>query len=207
MPSMQATMIPAQAVSKLKSAAEFLIWTPSGAGRRRSTRRRWRRSSRARSPPSARRRGRAERSAPARVRKISKLPAAYERISSIGEGRTEVSPRSVFTSTGKKQSTASDRHLRALLERPNHAFAIGAKAMIGIALAAIAIRHQRRRRARRQRASTSATTIPAPLPDDEAAERLLERVPAGRPERAPLVPERRRCRSAAAAGSAGCRRR
>ena len=40
-------------------------------------------------------------------RKISTSPAAYERISSIEDGRTDVSPRSVFTSTGKKQSTAA----------------------------------------------------------------------------------------------------
>ena len=48
-------------------------------------------------------------------RKISISPAAYERISSIDDGRTLVSPRSVFTITGKKHEHRRDRHLRGLL--------------------------------------------------------------------------------------------
>ena len=40
-------------------------------------------------------------------RKISNSPPAYERISSIDAGCTEVRPRSVLTITGKKQSTAA----------------------------------------------------------------------------------------------------
>src|SRR3954451_4048806 len=64
-------------------------------------------------------------------------PAAYERISSIDSGRTEVSPRSVLTSTGKKHSTAAMVIFDQGLSVPNHAFVIGAKAMIGIAFAAI----------------------------------------------------------------------
>src|SRR5918911_4260935 len=96
-------------------------------------------------------------------RKISSSPAAYERISSIDDGRTEVSPRSVFTSTGKKQSTAAIAIFDDLLSGENHAFVIGAKAMIGTAFAAIAYGRSALP-SRRQRASTSATTIARPLP-------------------------------------------
>src|ERR671915_2537973 len=71
-------------------------------------------------------------------RKISSSPAAYERMSSIWLGRTDVSPRSVFTNTGKKTSTAAIAIFEAGLSVPNQLFVIGAKAMIGIALAAIA---------------------------------------------------------------------
>src|SRR5919199_1217548 len=71
-------------------------------------------------------------------RKISSSPAAYERISSIDDGRTDVSPRIVFTSTGKKQSTAAIAIFDDLFSGENHAFVIGAKAMIGTAFAAIA---------------------------------------------------------------------
>src|ERR687884_1996782 len=71
-------------------------------------------------------------------RKISSSPAAYERISSIDDGRTDVSPRIVFTSTGKKQSTAAIAIFDDLFRGENQAFVIGAKAMIGTALAAIA---------------------------------------------------------------------
>src|SRR5918992_4621068 len=71
-------------------------------------------------------------------RKISSSPAAYERMSSIWLGRTDVSPRSVFTNTGKKTSTAAIAIFEAGLSSPNQLFVIGAKAMIGIALAAIA---------------------------------------------------------------------
>src|SRR5918996_2873944 len=71
-------------------------------------------------------------------RKISSSPAAYDRISSIAEGGTEVSPRSVLMSTGKKQITAAIAIFDAGERTPNQLFVIGAKAMIGIAFAAIA---------------------------------------------------------------------
>src|SRR5262245_32057932 len=70
--------------------------------------------------------------------KISHSPHAYERISSIELGRTDVRPRSVFTKTGKKQSTAAITIFESGLRAPNQLFVIGAKAMIGIAFAAIA---------------------------------------------------------------------
>src|SRR5215207_7643406 len=70
-------------------------------------------------------------------RKISTSPAAYDRISSICAGRTEVSPRSMFTSTGKKQRTAAIAIFDHGESSPNQLFVIGAKAMIGIAFAAI----------------------------------------------------------------------
>ena len=40
-------------------------------------------------------------------RKIVSSSAAYERISSIADGDTDVSPRIVFTITGKKQRIAA----------------------------------------------------------------------------------------------------
>src|SRR3954451_6296218 len=71
-------------------------------------------------------------------RKISSSPAAYERISSIWDGRTDVSPRRVFTKTGKKHRTPAVA-IRGAGERgSNQALKIGEKAMIGIALAAMA---------------------------------------------------------------------
>ena len=69
----------------------------------------------------------------------------------------------MFTKTGKKQSTAAIAIFDVLPNGPNHAFVIGAKAMIGIALAAIAYGWSARP-SRRQRASTSATRIPSPQP-------------------------------------------
>ena len=72
-------------------------------------------------------------------RKISTWPAAYECMSSMSCGRTDVSPRSVLTSTGKKQRTAAMKIFELFVRPPaNHWFAIGANAMIGIAFAAIA---------------------------------------------------------------------
>src|SRR5436305_15029009 len=71
-------------------------------------------------------------------RKIAIWPAAYECISSSDSGRTDVRPRSALTRTGKKQSTAAITIFELLLNGENHAFAIGANAMIGTALAAIA---------------------------------------------------------------------
>src|ERR671933_1534976 len=96
-------------------------------------------------------------------RKISNSPAAYERISSIDDGRTDVSPRIVFTSTGKKQSTAAIAIFDDLFRGENHAFVIGAKAMIGTAFAAIAYGINARP-SDRQRASTTATSSASPHP-------------------------------------------
>ena len=58
-------------------------------------------------------------------------------MSSSDSGRTEVSPRRVLTSTGKKQSTAAMTIFDHGLRIPNQAFVIGAKATIGTAFAAI----------------------------------------------------------------------
>src|SRR5919106_2451463 len=104
---MLATRIAAHAVSNAKSAAELRIWTPSASVE----------------PPkyspttapiiartlatfNAEKRYGSEFGSLTR-RKIASSPAAYERISSIDDARTAVRPRSVFTKTGKKQSTAA----------------------------------------------------------------------------------------------------
>src|SRR5438045_1623130 len=84
-------------------------------------------------------------------------------MSSIDDGRTDVRPRSVFTSTGKKQSTAAIAIFDDLLSGENQAFVIGAKAMIGTAFAAIAYGISAFPSGR-QRASTSAKRIARPLP-------------------------------------------
>src|SRR5712691_4204705 len=65
-------------------------------------------------------------------------PAAYDCISSIDDGWTEVRPRNVLIITGKKQSTAAIAIFENGLSKPNQLFMIGANAMIGIALAATA---------------------------------------------------------------------
>ena len=64
-------------------------------------------------------------------------------MSSIDDGCTEISPRSVLIIVGKKQRTAAIAIFETGFSSPNQLLVIGAKAMIGIALAAIAIRHQR----------------------------------------------------------------
>ena len=74
---------------------------------RRSSRPRWRRSSRVRSRPSRPRRCTAARSGSARGGRSRPRRPRSDRISSIDAGRTDVSPRSVFTSTGKKQMIAA----------------------------------------------------------------------------------------------------
>src|SRR5438874_12341050 len=96
-------------------------------------------------------------------RKISNWPAAYESMSSSARGLTEVRPRSVLTSTGKKHSTAAIAIFELLLRGENQVFVIGAKAMIGIALAAIAYGISALP-SRRQRASTRARRIAAAEP-------------------------------------------
>src|SRR5689334_9035557 len=84
-------------------------------------------------------------------------------MSSIDAGRTEVSPRSVFTKTGKKQRTAAMAIFDVLPNGENHAFVIGANAMIGTALAAIAYGINARL-SLGQRASTSAARMPSEQP-------------------------------------------
>src|SRR5712691_2790643 len=71
-------------------------------------------------------------------RNTAMSPAAYERMSSIDLGFTDVSPRNVFTITGKKQRTAAIAIFETGFRSPNQLFVIGAKAMIGTAFAAIA---------------------------------------------------------------------
>src|SRR5918994_5728725 len=64
--------------------------------------------------------------------------AAYERMSSIAEGGTDVRPRVVFTIMGKKHRTAAMTIFEVMPVTPNQLFVIGANAMIGTAPAAIA---------------------------------------------------------------------
>ena len=69
----------------------------------------------------------------------------------------------MFTSTGKKHRTAAIVTFDQGLRSPNHAFVIGANAMIGTAFAAI-MYGIRALPNGRQRARTSAAMIAAPLP-------------------------------------------
>src|SRR5712692_6447543 len=71
-------------------------------------------------------------------RKTATSPPAYDRISSIDDGCTDVRPRSVLTIVGKKQSTAAIDIFENGFSRPNQLFVIGENAMIGTAFAAIA---------------------------------------------------------------------
>src|ERR671914_1666023 len=71
-------------------------------------------------------------------RKTVSSEAAYERMSSIADAGTDVSPRVVFTITGKKQRTAAMTIFDVIPVTPNQLFVIGANAMIGTAPAAIA---------------------------------------------------------------------
>ena len=96
-------------------------------------------------------------------RKTSTFPAAYERISSIARGLTDVSPRSVFTITGKKQRTAAIAIFEKGFRSPNQLFVIGANAMIGTALAATANGISASPTVRK-RARKSANRIPSPEP-------------------------------------------
>ena len=102
-------------------------------------------------------------------------PAAYERISSIDEGWTDVSPRSVLIITGKKQSTAAIAIFENGLSGPNQLFMIGAKAMIGIGIRGDCVGHERARERppggeeeRNENADAAAEHVPA--------ERFLEGV-------------------------------
>src|SRR5436190_24033939 len=163
MPNAQATPIPAQASSKSKVAFRLLISTPRALGEPPKY-------SPAIAPIIARtvailRAVKMKGSAVGKRtrRKIATSPAAYDLMSSIDAGRTEVRPRTVLTKTGKKQRTAAIAIFDVLPNGPNHAFVIGAKAMIGTALAAIAYGISARPR-RCQRASTIATRIPSPQP-------------------------------------------
>ena len=111
-------------------------------------------------------------------RKTTRCGAAYERMSSSDSGRTDVRPRSVFTSTGKKQSSAAITTFDHGESVPNHAFVIGANATIGTALAAIMYGMSALPKGR-QRASTSARTKARRAPEHEPSDRLLERDPPG----------------------------
>src|SRR5262249_5991851 len=96
-------------------------------------------------------------------RKTVNSPASYDRISSICDGFTERRPRTTFTNTGKKQSTAAMTILDVFVSGSNHAFVIGAKAMIGIAFAAIAY-GRNAVPSSFQRATITAKTAPAVQP-------------------------------------------
>ena len=97
-------------------------------------------------------------------RKIAIWPPPYDRISSRSCGRTDVNPRRVLTSTGKKHRTAAITTFELFVNPPlNHWLVIGANAMIGIAFAATKY-GIRAVPSGRQRARTSATTIAAPEP-------------------------------------------
>ena len=95
--------------------------------------------------------------------------AAYERISSIDRGLTDVRPRSVFTITGKKQRTAAIAIFEKGFSSPNQLFVIGANAMIGIALAATANGIKRVGRARGSAPGAIAARMPRPEPEREPA--------------------------------------
>src|SRR4051812_27090283 len=156
-------MIAAHAVVKSNRAAEFLIWIPSACC----------------DPPkysptmapiiaSTVATFKAENTKGNAVgartfRKIVSSPAAYERISSIDDGRTLVRPRSAFTITGKKHSTAATAIFELGESGSNQALKIGAKAMIGIAFAAIAI-GMSARPSDWKRPTTTAKAIPADEP-------------------------------------------
>src|SRR5205823_12472493 len=96
-------------------------------------------------------------------RNIDSSPPPYERISSIDDGCTDVSPLSVLTIVGKKQRTAAIAIFETGLRSPNQLFVIGENAMIGTAFAAIAngisAAPTLRNRARR-----SAVRTPSPEP-------------------------------------------
>src|ERR687892_1185638 len=89
--------------------------------------------------------------------------AAYERMSSIADGGTEVRPRVVSTTRGKKQRTAAITIFEVIPVTPNQLFVIGAKAMIGTAPAAIAYGMTAACRVR-QRATTTAARNPSEQP-------------------------------------------
>ena len=99
----------------------------------------------------------------------------------------------MFTSTGKKQRIAGDRHFECGLSTPNQAFVIGANAMIGTALAAIAYGISASP-TRRKRANTSATTIAAPEPITNPPSASLNVNQPALTEHVAVVPERLRDR-------------
>ena len=106
--------------------------------------------------------------------KIVVSDAAYERISSSADGWTWERPRVTLIITGKNTSSAAIIIFDSGLSTPNQLLKIGAMAMIGIAFAAIAI-GSTESRAVPQRATANPTTRPGHGPDDEAADRFLER--------------------------------
>src|SRR3954449_13305343 len=138
MPNRLATAIAAHACSNWNRAAEFLIWNPSASSELRKY-----------SPTtapimastvptfSAENRYGSEFGSRTR-RKMVYSEAAYERISSIDDGRTEVRPLAVFTMTGKNTRIAAMAIFEVFSSGPNHWLVIGANAMMGTALAAMA---------------------------------------------------------------------
>src|SRR5262249_54329455 len=103
-------------------------------------------------------------------RNVSSSPPPYERISSIEDGCTDVSPRRALIIVGKKQSTGGMTICETGLIRPNQLLVIGANAMIGTALAAIAS-GMRAVPTVRNRASSSAARTPrlAPIANPPSA--------------------------------------
>ena len=97
----------------------------------------------------------------------------------------------MLTITGKKQRTPAIAIFEWGESGSNQTSKIGAKAMIGTAFAAIAIGISAVP-STRKRADDVAKSDAGQRADDEAAERLLERVPARRPERVTRRP-RARC--------------
>src|SRR5690349_11316229 len=89
--------------------------------------------------------------------------AAYERISSSDDGRTDVSPLVVLTITGKNTRIPAMAIFEVFSSGPNHWFVIGANAMIGTALAAMA-NGISARPSRRKRDITTAEATARALP-------------------------------------------
>src|SRR4051794_12633832 len=163
MPNRLATVIAAHACSNWNRAAEFLIWNPSASSELRKY-----------SPTTAPIMARTVATLSAENRygsafgnrtrpKIVTSEAAYERISSIDDGRTDVSPLVVLTITGKNTRIAAMAIFEVFSSGPNHWLVIGANAMIGTALAAMA-NGISARPSRRKRAITTAVRTPSRLP-------------------------------------------
>src|SRR3954454_8410279 len=126
MPNRLATVMAAHACSNWKSAAEFLIWKPSAS----SELRKYSPTTApiiARTVPtfSAENRYGSELGSRTR-RKMVTSEAAYERISSIEDGRTDVRPLVVFTITGKNTRIPAMAIFEVFSSGPNHWLVIGA---------------------------------------------------------------------------------
>ena len=139
--------------------------------------------------------------------------AAYERISSIDDGRTDVSPLVVLTITGKNTRIAAIAIFEVFSSGPNHWLVIGANAMIGTALAAIANGISARPRRRKRDITTAdrtASALPTTQPPKasekvyspacQSCERLSQSVPAmadgaGSRKRCTLSPRTSSCQA------------